>query len=230
MFKFITGVITGIIVCFILVRTLEGGKVSDETNMDNKSTSQAVVQESTGVISKSENSNISKALEHKNKELEAEVIELKGLLAGKEVRKQSSAKPKVQVSKKQFYQQVPDSHKELFNYENLGQSQSFKLIESVHAEFVSEEQDQSWALAMEQQIESYLYRHPRSELFQLRIVECKSTMCEIYATVLSQDNSIWGHVMSEMESQAWWEDFHIVSIQKRDNQGGLSAYSAIGNK
>ena len=226
MIKFITGMFVGFITCLMLYEAMDSDtRVSQE--VVNLSEAIKEYDKNSDVIEmdKSDNSSlVIKRLEAKNKELSEELAELKANKGAEPIRPiKSLQEPDVE---KAFYQDLPVSHKSMLNFDNIGKQ--FALLESVHAEFVSEDKSDQWALEKEQQIESYMYSHPSAELFRLLGVKCKTSICEIYATVYSLDNAVWSQVVNDMKLQAWWESkFNTVTVQKRNTKGELNVFTVL---
>ncbi|PXF64497.1 hypothetical protein [Kangiella spongicola] len=226
MIKFITGVFIGFMACFIVLEDMDSGtRVAQEAGNSNEAIKEYEQNSDViGMDNSDNNSLVIKRLEAKNKELSEELAELKANKGAAPIRPiKSLQEPDVE---KAFYQDLPETHKDMLNFDNIGTR--FGFLESVHAEFITEEKNDHWALEKEQQIESYLYSHPSSELFRLIGVKCKTSICEIYATVYSLDNAVWSQVVNDMKLQAWWESkFNTVTVQKRNTKGELNVFTVL---
>lgn len=80
-----------------------------------------------------------------------------------------------------------------------------KDLPELHEDFVDEEEDLSWALAMEQQIRNFKENHANSGYVLDFSIQCKATMCEMFAKVNTEFTKQWDELNNDMVAQGWWE-------------------------
>jgi hypothetical protein len=54
-------------------------------------------------------------------------------------------------------------------------------LRELHMQFATEREDQTWSLAMEQNLSQFLAQNNNSGEFEILNIDCRSTLCEILA-------------------------------------------------
>lgn len=80
-----------------------------------------------------------------------------------------------------------------------------KNLPELHEDFVDEEADLSWALAMEQQIRNFKENHVNAGYVQDFVIQCKATMCEMYGKMDTEFMVQWDELNNDMVAQGWWD-------------------------
>ena len=80
----------------------------------------------------------------------------------------------------------------------------------------SEDRDDSWAQFMEAQIAAYLASKPTLAAFQLALIQCRSSMCEIQAVGYGPDAAAtWFTAVNDLPRQPWAVEFGDGNFKMR---------------
>jgi hypothetical protein len=93
-------------------------------------------------------------------------------------------------------------------------------LQELHMQFATEREDQSWSIAMEQNLSQFLAQNNISGEFEILTVDCRSTLCEILAFGnLPNSPQRWNTLASEMGKQSWWSNFKGNSTSSSEKNG-----------
>lgn len=95
---------------------------------------------------------------------------------------------------------VPDELKNILS--DVPDIERSMSIKEAHRAISAQDKDDSWAYTLEQNIRQFFASHPQGATFDLWLVECRQSFCELQGANFSEDReSIVKQVMTELQQQ-----------------------------
>lgn len=89
-------------------------------------------------------------------------------------------------------------------------------VSNFQSKMESEGRDDSWAQFMEAQIAAYLASKPTFAAFQIALIQCRSSMCEIQAVGYGPDAAAtWFAAVNDLPRQPWAVEFGDGNFEMR---------------
>lgn len=81
-----------------------------------------------------------------------------------------------------------------------------KVPDKLHEQYESESKEESWSTYMEGQIAAYLTSKPALLTFEIALVDCRTSICEIHAIGYGpKAYAVWTNEIADMTEQNWFE-------------------------
>ncbi len=81
-----------------------------------------------------------------------------------------------------------------------------KVPDMLHEQYESESKEESWSSYMEGQIAAYLASKPALLTFEIALVDCRTSICEIHAIGYGpKAYAVWTNEIADITEQNWFE-------------------------
>lgn len=99
--------------------------------------------------------------------------------------------------------------------------QSGLTLGEMHARLEEEPEDYAWSYQMEEYLRRHLAQPPDRAMFEVVLIECRTTWCEIQAFAHGPNGpGAFASALQSMTQQPWWDFAHAYSSSASHADGG----------
>lgn len=105
-----------------------------------------------------------------------------------------------------------------------------RVNKKLQERYESDAREESWATYMEGQLAAYFAQKPELAQFNFPMIDCRTSICEIYALGYGPDAlTLWNVGTADIVTQAW-HDFRSMSLNRHNPQPDVLAIVLILSK